>query len=95
MTTEFDFKGKHDTNVVNKISIPVTIKTSTSLIKGTFHIRPDFRIKDALNDPEDGIFIAITNAVVYDSLGAKLHSRDFLALNKNTIEWLIEDDSGE
>ena len=95
MTTNFDFKGKHYTNVVNKISVHVTIKTSTSLVKGTFHIKPETRIKDALNDPEDGIFIAITNAVVFDNLGVKLHSVDFLAMNKNTIEWLTIDESGE
>jgi len=95
MTTNFDFKGKHYTNVVNKTAAPVTIKTSTSLIKGTFHISPDSRIKDDLNNLEAGAFIAITDAVVFDSLGVKLHSIDFIALNKNTIEWLIVDDSGK
>jgi len=95
MTTEFDFKGKHYTNVINKVAVHVTIKTSTSLVKGTFHIKPDTRIKDALNSPEDGIFIAITNAVVFDNLGVKLHSIDFIAMNKNTIEWLTVDESGD
>jgi hypothetical protein len=93
MTSEFDFKGKHFTNIVNKLAVPVTIKTSSSLIRGVFHIRPDTRIKDELNDIADGTFAAITDATVYDSLGVKLYSTKFLALNRDTIEWLIVDDS--
>ncbi len=95
MTMDFDFKGKHYTNIVNKVSIPVTIKTTTSLIKGIFHVRPDSRIKDELNDPNDGTFAAITDAIVYDTLGVKLYTVSFLALNRNTIEWLVVDETGE
>ena len=94
MSMDFDFKGKHFTNVVNKVSVQVTIKTSTSLIKGTFHLTPETRIKDQLNDPKDGPFAAITDAVIYDVLGVKLYSIDFLALNRTTIEWLIVDEAG-
>ena len=92
MSTEFDFKGKHYTNIVNKVPVPVTIKTRTSLIKGTYHISPNARIKDELNDPKDGTFAAVTDAIVYDSLGVKQYTVGFLALNRNTIEWLVVDE---
>ncbi len=91
MTTEFDFKGQHNTDLVNKTEVKVTIKTSSSLVKGTIHIMPDSRIKDFLNNPDEDLFIAVTKAIVFDNLGVKMHSVDFLALNRKKIEWLTED----
>lgn len=89
MTMEFDDKGKIFTNIVPKESIPVIIQTSSNRVEGLFHARYDNRLKDELNNEVTEKFIAITEAVVYDDNGNELYTTNFLALNRDSIIWLI------
>ena len=89
MTTDYDEKGKFFTEIIPKENIPVIIQTATNRIEGLFHARYDNRLKDELNSEVDEQFMAITDAVVYDSDGDELYTSNFLALNRDTIIWLI------
>ena len=102
MTTDYDDKGKIFTEIIPKENIPVIIQTTTNRIEGLFHTRYDNRLKDELNSQVDEQFIAITDAIVYDGDGNELYASNFLALNRNSIIWLIpqneedgENDQGE
>jgi hypothetical protein len=90
MITEFDEKGKLYTDVVLKKNIPATIQTLTHRIHGELHIRPDERLVDELNHSDE--FLAITEAVVYDTRGQRIYKSAFLALNCKEIIWLIPDE---
>ena len=89
MTTDYDDKGKIFTEVIPKENIPVIIQTTVNRIEGFFHARYDNRLKDELNNQVDEQFMAITDAVVYDADGKELYRTKFLALNRNSIIWLI------
>ncbi len=89
MTTDYDEKGKFFTEIIPKENIPVIIQTTTNRIEGLFHARYDNRLKDELNNEADEQFMAITDAVVYDADGNELYTSNFLALNRDTIIWLI------
>lgn len=92
MTTDFDDRGKFFTKIVPKESIPVIIQTSRNRIEGLFYARYDNRLKDELNNEVDEKFIAITDAVVYADDGNELYTTNFLALNRDSIIWLIPQD---
>ena len=95
MTVHYDEKGKFFTEVVSKESLPVIIQTDHNFIRGNYHIPPDARVKDDLNQCED-MFIAVTDAVVYDKDGREEKYRTaFLALNRNEIVWLIPEEDLE
>jgi hypothetical protein len=89
MTTEFNEKGKYFTEVIPKANVPVIIQTLVSRIEGCFHARYDNRLKDELNSEIDEQFMAITDAVIYDLDGNELYRSNFLALNRDSIVWLI------
>jgi len=90
MFTQFEEKGKIFTNVVTKKPVSVHLQTSQNLIRGKVHIRPDERLKDELNQPE--IFLAVTDASVFDLAGNLLQQCSFLAVNRQHIIWLFQDD---
>ncbi len=90
MVTSYDEKGKIFTQVVSKQPVPVVIQTHTNLIKGTFHVRTDHRVKDEVNEQEH--FVAVTNAVVYDHQNTELYKAPFLIVNTDHIIWLIPDE---
>ncbi len=93
MVTHYDEKGKIFTQVVSKQPIPVIIQTQMHMIRGTIHISPDARVKDELNGQER--FIAVTDAVVYNSLNEENYRSKFLLVNSDHILWLIpEEDAG-
>lgn len=92
MTTHYDEKGKYFTEVVSKDALPVIIQTVDHTIRGTYHIPPDERLKDDLNQCDE-TFVAVTDAVVYDREGRQEKYRTaFLALNRNKIVWIIPDE---
>jgi hypothetical protein len=93
MFKQFEEKGKIFTNVVTKRPVPVHIHTNNQLIRGIVHIRPDERLKDELNAAE--MFIAVTEAKVYDLSGMFLYHCSFLALNRQHIVWLFQDDEAK
>lgn len=90
MTYEFDEKGKFFTDIISKISLPVHLQTSTHLIQGIVHIRKDERLKDELDREEK--FLAITNANILNPDGEILYHKDFVAVHKNQIVWVIPDE---
>jgi hypothetical protein len=90
MITEFDDKGKIFTNFISKKTVPATVQTLTHRIHGEIHVRPSERLKDELNRSEK--FLAITNAVVFDTRGQEIYRSEFLTLNREHIVWLIPDE---
>ncbi|MCB0101793.1 MAG: hypothetical protein H6635_14680 [Anaerolineales bacterium] len=87
MTIEYDEKGKYYTDIISKTPIPSAIQTATHLIRGTIHVRREWRIKDELES--EGAFIAVTNAEVFSSDGSILYQPPFLAIRKDQIIWII------
>ena len=90
MFTQFEEKGKIFTNVVTKKPVAIHLQTNQHLIRGKVHIRPDERLKDELNQSE--LFLAITDVCVYDLSGKILQRCSFLAVNRQNIVWLFQDD---
>lgn len=89
MYNNFDEKGKIFTNVIPKTPIPSTIQLTTHRIHGQVYMKPDERLKDELNRSEQ--FLAVTDAVVFDSDGKVAYRCKFLTLNRDQIVWLIPD----
>jgi hypothetical protein len=89
MFPQFEEKGKVFSNVITKRPVYVHIQTSTNLIFGKVHIRPDERLKDELNSPET--FLAVTDAIVHNHQGEVLMKVQFLAVNRSHIIWLLQD----
>jgi len=87
MITQFDEKGKIFTNVVSKKPVAVMIQTEQYCIQGQIYVRPDGRLKDELNESE--IFLAVTDATIYDHHGNALYSSNFLTVNRTHIIFLI------
>jgi hypothetical protein len=90
MYSNFEEKGKIFTQVVTKKPISVTIQTTSQLIRGKIHIRPEDRVKDELNRKD--LFIAVTDATVYSPSGEAVFHGGFLSVNTEQIVWLMPDD---
>jgi hypothetical protein len=88
--SQFEEKGKVFTNVITKQPVSVHLQTACHLVQGLFHVKPDERLKDELNQSES--FIAITDAKIYSLDGKLLHTCAFLAVNISQIVWLFQDD---
>ena len=86
-----DEKGKVFTEVVTKLPVAALVQTTTHLIRGNIHIRPDQRLKDELDHEEP--FLAVTDASILDADGKIVHHTDFLAVRRNQIVWVMSDDS--
>jgi hypothetical protein len=91
MTIRVDSKGKTYTDVVRKDEVPALIQTTANLIHGHIYMRPGLRLKDELNGLSE-MFIAVTNAEVYNANGQVLVHSEFLTLNKNHIVWVRPDE---
>jgi hypothetical protein len=87
MTTEFDEKGKIFTDIVSKISIYVTIQTTTHMVRGRMHVRRDQRVKDELDRGEK--FLALTDVQVLGSDGQVSFQSPFLAVKREHIVWVM------
>ncbi|MBT3337313.1 MAG: hypothetical protein HN855_13170 [Anaerolineae bacterium] len=90
MTFAYDDKGKFFTDVISKTPIPALVQTTTHLIKGFVHVRKDERVKDELE--RDGHFLALTDASVSDAEGKILYKKEFIAIHKDQIVWIIPDE---
>ncbi|MEI8131707.1 MAG: hypothetical protein WCG34_04690 [Leptolinea sp.] len=90
MFSNFEEKGKIFTQVVSKKPINVTIQTTSQLIRGKIHIRPEDRVKDELNRKD--LFIAVTDATVFSAEGKALYQSGFLSVNTEQIVWLLPDE---
>ncbi len=89
MSIRYNHKGKYFTDIETKIRIEVIVQTTKQRIYGTFHIHPDRRLLDELNEPPE--FLAVTEARVYES-NDQIET-GFLAIHKKHILWVtpIED----
>ncbi len=90
MYSNFEEKGKIFTQVVTKKPINVTIQTTSQLIRGKIHIRPEDRVKDELNRKD--LFIAVTDATIFSSSGEALFHGGFISVNTEQIVWLMPDE---
>ena len=93
MPIRFDKKGKYFTEKVTKDKIKVTIQTLVDQLSGYLHVQPDKRLKDDLNDTSG--FLALTDGKVLNPQGEELDRFDFLAINKEHIVWVIEEEDRE
>jgi len=94
MTIEYDENGKIFTDIVSKISIYVTLQTTTHMIRGRMHVRRDQRVKDELDRDEN--FLALTDVHILGPDGQTLFQSPFLAVKRNHIVWVIpEQRTGE
>jgi hypothetical protein len=91
MTIRVDSKGKTYSDIVRKDEVPALIQTTSNLIHGHIYMRHGLRLKDELNGLAE-LFIAVTNAEVYNANGQVLVHSDFLTLNKNHIVWIRPDE---
>ena len=69
---------------------PAVIQTTNHLIRGSVHVRKGERLKDEIES--QGLFTAVTNAIVYDGDEKVLFSGPFLAVQKTQIVWIMPAD---
>ncbi|MBK9924509.1 MAG: hypothetical protein IPP66_04380 [Anaerolineales bacterium] len=94
MTIEYDEHGKIFTDIVSKISVNVTMQTTTHMIRGRLHVRRDQRVKDELDRDES--FLALTDVHVLGPDGQTLFQAPFLAARREHVVWVIpEQTTGE
>lgn len=91
MLTHFDEKGKIFTQVISKKPVQVIIQTDTHQIHGEVHIRPDERVKNALDNITEN-FIAVTNARIFSPGGEVVYETAFVAVHRSHITWVIPAD---
>ncbi len=91
MLTHFDEKGKIFTPVVSKNPIQVTLQTTLHRVHGNIHIRPDERVKSALDNMEEP-FLAITEAEAYDSSGKLVMRTNLILIHRSQIIWVVPDE---
>lgn len=87
MAIEYDEKGKFFTDIISKDVIRVEIYTITHHIRGNVHVRKGDRLSDEINQPN--LFLPVTQAEILKLDGEKLGKRDFLAINREHIVWLM------
>jgi len=87
MTIEYDDKGKFFTERVKKVPEPALIQTTTHLISGYVHIKTGERLKDALD--QDGAFLAVTDANIYDAKGTIIYHTPFLSVQRSQVVWIM------
>lgn len=90
MVTQFDEKGKFFTKQVTKQPILSVIQLPDYRISGLIHIRPEDRLKDELD--KDELFLAVTEATVFDNSNQPLYTTSFMAINRRQILWIIPED---
>jgi len=90
MATQYDDKGKFYTDIISKVLVPVIIHVGHYRMQGNVHVRSGYRLKDEMNEPDT--FIAVTNALVFDLNGVVLYQTDFIAINREHIDWIIPED---
>jgi hypothetical protein len=90
MSIHYDEKGKFYTDIISKQAIPVLIQTSSNRIRGNIYVRPAERIKDQIN--QEDMFLAVTDAIIFDQAGEELYQCDFLLVNREHLIWLLPED---
>jgi hypothetical protein len=93
MVIEYDEKGKYYTDVITKDVIQTQIQTATHLIRGNVHVRKGDRLSDEINAAN--VFLAVTNAEIFNLQGECLYTCKFLAVNRGQIVWLMPMDEAQ
>lgn len=93
MTIEYDEKGKIFTDIVSKVSILVTVQTTTHMMRGHMHVRRDQRVKDELDHDEK--FLALTDVHVQGPDGQTLFHAPFLAVRRDQIIWVMPEQGSD
>lgn len=93
MFDQFDDRGKIFTQMVSKIGLEVVIQTTTNVIEGRLHIRPDSRLSDEIN--LSGKFLPVTDATIFKLDQAVEYQAKFLLVNFDHIVWLLPRDEIE
>jgi hypothetical protein len=86
MSTQIDDKGKFFTEIIAKNPCPSIIQTLTHRIQGIIYVKHDERLIEELNR---SLFIAVTQAIVFNTQGTALYHSDFLTINREHIVWII------
>lgn len=89
MVLRFDEKGKFFTEIISKTEIPVTIQTTTNLVRGLMFVKEGQRLSDEIN--RAGHFLAVVDATIFDNTGEKRYMCEFLAIHRDHIIWLMPD----
>lgn len=87
MVVEYDEKGKFFTDVIVKDIVRSHIQIASGYILGNIHVRKGDRLSDEIN--QSNTFLAVTGAEIYGQDGEKLHTSDFLVVNREHIVWLM------
>ena len=90
MPHKYDQSLSQLTSHAHTEAIPVIIQTEHAVILGLIHVTPMVRVLDKLINPEK--FIAVTDVVLYDKWGDVRFRTNFLALNKEQIEYIVPRD---
>lgn len=61
------------------------------LIQGWAHLRPDRRVVDELNLPNEPFFV-VTEATIYGASGEVLTTAPFLVVSKASVVWVRPDE---
>lgn len=88
MYERVDEKGKVFTPRIRTASVEVDIITLQGVVHGFVHVKPDQRIKDELNNKNEG-FLAVTNASLRSHVDAQPREVDFIAVNKSHIVTVV------
>lgn len=86
MVFHYDEKGKFFTDFIAKTQVNVTIQTVIHRVRGRVYIRHGERFRDEIN--KEDVFIAVTDAEIFDANGQVLYVCDFLAVHRDQIVWM-------
>lgn len=64
------------------------------LIQGFAHLRPDRRVVDELNLPNEPFFV-VTEVTIYGSSGEALTTAPFLVVRKASVVWVRPDEPAQ
>lgn len=87
MTIEYDEKGKVFTDIVSKVSVFVTVQTTTHMMRGHMYVQRNQRVKDELDRDEK--FLPLTDVLVQGPDGRTLFHAPFLAVKRDHIVWVM------
>lgn len=82
------------TGAIAKETVEVKIfTTNQNQIRGYVNVTGAYRcrLSDLLNN--DRPFISLTNVKIYDAKGGLLQRCEFLCVNKNSIDYVLEEDA--
>jgi hypothetical protein len=86
----YDPRSSRNMEFVRKDQVRVLIQTTSAMIQGFIYLRPGRRVVDELNHGD--VYLAVTEARVFDSNGEVLQGSHFLTVNRAHIVWVRPDE---